>query len=654
MSAPPLKRSIADAADADPPATPAPPLRRERAVAFHDAPPPGAVEAADAPMPDAVAPPPPEPPDGMALGVTCVHPLQPWVPMAFKCNEDLTSPWATPRTPAAHADGRTLVLLMVDLSPSMRTAVGGPNCGPGCAAACLVGVLEALPAYLRQLLPADELASHSLAIAGFSGTVGWVDQDHRPAETVFAHRTSGNWVQGSTIEAIEAQTVPLSGPGSEGLDEYIRKWVAKVKRIYAPDAPAEREDGHGTNIEAALYFAHRVAQRIGDPAVGDPARLRNTTVQVVLATDGAATIGQRSAADIRDRLDEVLYEVKPSAGPSTGKCCVPVQFHTLMMGNATRPEMLSDLMGSSGLLGYAKDPQSIASGLDTVLKPVLTQGKGLFEMITFTEFVDESGERVSELAMTRHAQGQFVGDNYTALYGARVPDKFHETGVNLPTVADAARLKLRVRGFCAPNLVRLADLMGPFAGDPTRLTLQQLLDHGHEALLDTTLPLSMVRWWAPWALRGPCGDYLRVPHIDQLSGQADHGLGGELRPSEEAMDRSPASLYKFLLALKKLAREINRDLGASRTHEEASGASQRYEHLMASREGSSAQRMHRRMAMTREASDRAAVDRDNDYQRRLAESETPDDPATQARMRSMSAASTPSASHYAAASLSQA
>ena len=145
-----------------------------------------------------------------------------------------------------------------------------------------------------------------------------------------------------------------------------------------------------------------------------------------------------------------------------------------------------------------------------------------------------------------------------------------------------------------------------------------------------------------------------MPHIDQATGQADHGLGGEVRLSEAAMDSSPASLYKFLLALRKLTREINRALGASRTHEEASGVSQRYEQMMASREGSSAQRLRHRMGMSREASDRAAVDRENDYHRRLSETDTPDDPATQARMRSLAAASTPSAAHHAAASASQA
>jgi len=655
MMPPPIKRSAAvagatdlsDAADATTTTTnnvpvgfsTPPRIKRERAndpsaVAPDDL---VVVAPADA-VPAADVEPAPEPPNGMALGVTTVHPLQHFIPLCFKTDETLTTPWtkplllSTPGTPTA-----TLVMLMLDLSPSMagttwqQDIFGGD---PKSAAHAVVGMLKALPAYLKATLSPAQFAATSLAIAGFSGTAAWVDQNHCKFESTFVHRSSGNWVDGAHIDKINAQVVAISD--TDALTSYLDKWVAKTERIYVPSTQV-RDQGRGTNLQAALFFAHKVVEEY--------CNVHGGTAQVFVATDGQPTAGETSSAAIRRTVDETLFDSKRGHA-------VPIQMHALMMGNDVQPKVLTDVLGSRGLLGYAKDPDSIAAGLDSIFKIPFAEGKGSLDMATFVSFEDvATGMRVSELELTLYSQGQLVGDNYTALYGARVPDKFRSPGATCPTEADAAKLVVRVVGLCAPDLVHTITTLKQTRTITSEQLLIELLDQGHEVLIDKRLPLALDKWWAPAALRGPMGRHLNRPDVDQTTGQEQIGFGWDIRCcSHKAKETSSGSLYCWIEKGNKLLEQINVALGASQTSAQAREASDRYARMATS---SGHSRLSRRMHATREASQNAAQAEDDLYEQLASQSQTPNDPQSQAEFRSAVVQRLGSAAHRATACLSQ-
>ena len=582
---------------------------------------------APAPKSPSTPPPKPEPPNGIGLGVTTVHPMQRSVPLAFKTDASLTSPWTKPpRTSSPLAPTDTFILLLLDLSPSMAFRLSSWSCAEDdpCSAAAVVDLLKAFPAYLAETLSAEQIQCSTLAIAGFSGTVGWVDQDHCPFQSMLTI-DSGNWVEAATFSKIEEQIVKLSdGPA---LEAYLAAWVAKTERIFKPTQDAERDEGRGTNIEAALYFAHEVVREYCNE--------RGGSAQVFLATDGEATIGHKKGRDIRQTLDTVIFDDVP------GYHAVPIQFHALMMGNDARPAMLTELMGSRGLLGYAKDSASIASGLDSIFRVPFVDGKGTMDMVTFVSFENSAtGERVSERTMTCHSQGQFVGDNYTALYGACLPRRWRTEECNSEL---AASVVLRVVGFCAPNLLQFlykrkqtTALMTPEDAMTT------LLNDGHEVLLDKRLPLSLDRWWSPPSMQQ---EYIQTTTLDPVATQS------RLYPCVLAKESSSDSIYMWVEKRESILKEINQRLSTSGSQTDAILTSRRYARIA---ESSGYSDIGTRCRAVCRASQDAALAEENEYQNSLGTSDNPDDPYTQAQFRSLSQRLHGSAGHYATAILSRA
>ena len=525
-----------------------------------------------------------EPPNGMAIGVTTIHPLQHWVPMAFKTDQELNGPWTTP--PLVQSPDKTLLLLLLDLSPSMAVMQNGVS-----TAAAIVSMLDGLPDYLAKTLTPDQMQTTKLAIAAFSGTVGWANQDHRRHERVFGQLETGNWVAGAQLEAIEAQTVSVNDLAA--VTTYLEAWVDKVSKIFTFDEAGHAvERGAGTNIEAALYFAHKVAQTYCGKHGG--------TAQVFLCTDGVATCGEVRSRMIRQTLDDVLFDDKsPSA--------VPVQIHSLMMGSAPRPHSLTAILGNRGLLGYAKDPASIAAGLDTILKPVFMSTKGSMDFVVFTGFHDvDTNALVSECTVTTYSQGEFgVGDNTTALFGALVPDKFRGVGGGCPTEDDAAKMMLRVTGFSSPNL--LSDIVAIRKTVFTNQCIKMaLLARGHEVLVDTRVPVVTSRWWAPKNLRGLEGDYMNMPSVDQTSGVTAQAV--DLLYSKTARDTT--GLYHWVEQAGRLLQDAQQALGSTTSSRDAAETSRRHAEL-ASSSGHSA--LSRRLEVVRRSSERHADLEDDDH-----------------------------------------
>ena len=577
-----------------------------------------------------------EPPNGMALGVTTLHPQQQWIPMAFKTDERLATPWTRPPTTSTATNPEhVVIMLLLDLSPSMAS----PSPGDGSvAAAAVVKLLEGFRAYLAATLTPAQLAVTELCVAGFSGSCGWVDQDHCAMQSPRLNPDDGNWVVGCQIEEIEKQVVDADDAAA--VDALLAKWVAKTKRIYEPADEADRDSGRGTNIEAALYFAHRAAEEYCNCHGG--------SMQAFLLTDGEATTGATRPESIRATLDKAIFAPQQSHA-------VPIQFHALMMGDDTRPQTLTALLGSAGFLGYAKDAESIAAGLDSILKIPFEQGRGSFDMATFVSYEDaSSGAELSDVHMTCYSQGQLCGDNYTALYGARMPP----ARASAQEAVDSALAKpetvvVRVRGLCAPNLLRdvaaaqlrLAPLRPGNLCNEASDVLNALVDVGHEVLLDKRVPIALDHWWSP--------EFLSQKYIQATPPPPDASPfdpTGRLYPCVFAKDSGSDCLYRWIEIGQSLRQEINRALASSGDRTDAIMSSHRYARIAESAGYAS---LGAQCRATREATQQAALDEEEDYQTLLDASNTPDDPNTQNQLRSLSSQRYGSAAHHATATMSQ-
>jgi len=582
--------------------------------------------------------PPSEPADGMEVGITSVHPLQPFIPMALKVASLQDGPWSQPpRVSSPQRPVKHLLLLMLDLSPSVTFP---PSGGGTPAIHAIVELVKALPAYLAATLSPEQLACTKLAIAAFSGTVGWVAQDHCPHQVYDSETHDGNWVEGTTLDAIDANTVPLDDRAA--VEEYASKWVAKAERLFKPP-PADRDSGRGTNLEAALRFAHAVADEYCNEHGG--------YAQVFVATDGEATIGETRAPKLRAGLDAMLFDqVRHHA--------VPIQWHTLMMGAELGPAFLTALMGSTGLLGYAKDAESIAEGLDAILKPPFAQGQGAFDAVVFVRFEpqeedDPAAPRAApRWTMTCYSQGQLgVGDNTTALFGARVPTDCawlcDGASEDVRRVA-AAGMVARVMGFCAPNLIqRLRALTNGASSEEE--AMRALLDDGHEVLLDKRLPVSIDRWWAPEYLKAAAGqDYVRAGPVP---GAPASPFANRLYPDVLVRDSSSDNLHRWIEIGRSMLQEVTQRLQYADSHDASRLASMRYRAIATS---SGHHGLASRLAAVIEASGDAALAEEEDFQERMETAGTPDDEHTQAQFRSLSARVNGSAGHYATSLLSRA
>ena len=619
-----LRGGADDADDAMPVGTPPAPTR-QAALQGNQAPPitpepPAASgsnnnnkrKAEDAPEgePEAVAV--PEPANGGEVGVTSVHPMQRLVPLAIKTDATLDGPWK-----AADADRLAIgkpgtkmapqhIMLLLDLSPSMRSSRA--NSGADGLRALLAP--EGLAKWLAD--NAETLGHATLSIAAFSGCCGWANQDHCPGQFCISEaqeaRDGHNVVTGTTEEAVVSNTVGVRD--AEAVRRYCQLWTSKVDKI--DKAPHdERDNGAGTNTEAAVRFAHKAMRVLCDKQGG--------TAQVFLCTDGVATMGETTAYGINRMVNAMVWDPDPQRQPPCGH---RVQLHALMMGNGPQPAMLTTLLGARGSVGYAKDMNDIGDALRGLFGPTLLAVKdspGTLDIIAFTVFEDDAGVKISETAMTCLSQGLLAVDNYTALAGARVPDKFYGEGAAPPTPADAHKMVLRVEAFAAPNLCsRLAFFATAqpattlaFDVDDVQAAQAWLTtDLSLDAVIDVRLPLVLNKWWVPDYLRHgkDCAEIRYLP-VEPTSGLLPpHGqrLNREqhLRPNADVCTSSK-SLFQWVLKKTELLNQYNVELGASQTFQEASDVSQRYVR-MASESGYAG--MSQRAKVVREATQLAADD----------------------------------------------
>ena len=602
--APPLEDAppLGDSSSSAPP----PPLKRDRDEPAE----PPAAAAADAADADAAAP---EPPDGVAAGVKAVHPNQPWVPLAFKTSDPVGStPWGKPVDALPAADARPgtsanplRLCLALDLSPSMNerdpetgtTGIDGLDSmlGP-----------EGLPKWLQ-------LAKHApgtffLSVAAFSGTCGWVEQDHCPMECTFrsdeyAAANGYAYPTGTTEDAVEANSVDASN--HHAVVGYCAAWRTKIARV-RPNA-AEPDRGRGTHTQAALRFCARAMQVATDKHGG--------VAHVVVCTDGRSTIGATSSVELRHTVDKLVFD--PERLRAT-----PVQIHALMMGAGPDPTVLSSLLGTSGTVGYAKDPDTIQTSLtemlDPVLRPAPSASPGTLDLVAYTSFVAKAtGERISSFETTCFSQGALAGDNLTALFGARLPHKYRAEGAAPLSPAAAKDVALRVVVFGAPNLLSqglgarlVADADVNANPPPAMPGLEGLFmeELGLQPLLDTQLPLDTAQWWSPKSLLQH-RDYLRHIPASPTTGELpppDQWLTGlrDLRPSSRArVDEATDPLYAWVEGKLTLLEEINTELGASQSAREVSARATK---MRRTAEARGYRGMSKRMSAVSDSSKRAA------------------------------------------------
>ena len=585
-----------------------------------------------------------EPPNGMDVAVNTIHPFQQWVPVGFKTDASLDATWTTkPVVTDANDDDVSpqpeLLMFLLDLSPSMAHRPiwdqHTPQPPARCAAEAVVDTLQALPAYLARTLTNNQHRRTRLAIAGFSGTAAWVDDDHCALQTPFDEGTRPvNWITDTTTEHVEENCIPLTD--EDAINAYIAKWVAKTERVFRPASSKDRDHGKGTNIAAALLFAHKAVHRFW--------RKHGGSGNVFLLTDGVATVGATSAFEIRRTLDKTVFR-------SSSRFHIPAQFHTLMMGDDPDPAMLTRLMGPRGLLGYAKDNGSIGQGLDSILKIALQPDIGTMDMVMFTCFEDvETGARLSDVELTLYTQGRFVGDNFTALAGARMPNKYHDyyaNNLNTPFTTEMAKaMVLRVYGFCAPNMhQRVRKVVA--AHNHKRAhhdLLYDIIHDGHELLLDQKIPLSLTEYWSPRFLSQQTEAYLKLAPKPPDANQYDSS--DRLYPTDGAAKKN-TGIYQWIENGDKLRDEMSRVVGNSYSYADAMEQSQKYEKRAAS---SGYRSLAARCRAAVSASAKGMQDEmDDDYLEAIDSSETP------IHYRSASAPKRHgSARHYVMSSMSQA
>ena len=623
-SPPPRPTRQAAAADATPPiddpvsasappsaslSTP-PPLKRNRSP---DPPGDDAAQSSVAAPPE-TEPEAPEPDDGVAVGVKTVHPNQPMLPLCFKTSSSTAqTPWGKPLDALVAADFKPgtehhpqHLCLVLDLSPSMteRDYETGTTGIDG-----LERMLspEGLPKWLAD--NRHKIGACHLSIAAFSGNCAWLDQDHHTKVQYFfgletAIKDGHNYPAGMTEDKLKRNTVSCAADCSTGLEMYCTAWKTKVGRV-RPGAE-EPEHGRGTHTAAALRFCVRAMQIA--------AELEHRTAHIVLCTDGKSTIGETGSKHLREIIDEFVFDPKRLLA-------TPVQLHALMMGAGPDPEVLTNLIGTAGVVGYAKDPDTIFQSLTEMLEPVLFPADcpGTLDLVVYTSFEKkDTEERISNIRTTFFSQGKLAGDNLTALFGARLPDAYTAEGAPPLSAKDAENVVLRVVVFGAPNLLAWRNPANeggkPVWYRPMPLYPAQLAAAtGLSPLFSECIPLDTTKFWCPRSLLKhqsfvnhiPSSTTTgELPHPDQWSTASNMLYAAK----SARADKEANPLYAWIEGKLTLMEQINTELGASCSAREVSRRAAKMQRMAEARgyRGTS-----RRLKTVSDTSKRAADDEDS-------------------------------------------
>jgi hypothetical protein len=612
-------------------------------------------EENDAPV---VAPPepvvaPPEPEDGIEAGVTMVHPMQAFVPLAIKLDPTTLHPYPKDYCIGSPDDAMPLggtgmpvhTMFVLDLSPSMCQHYGTQPSGVDALRKLLSD--DGLPKWFAE--HGQDLGNVSVSIAGFSGTCGWVEDNHCLYQAYLsadsAQRRGHNLHTSTTTEKVLDNVVDANNPTD--LKAYCAAWSAKVSKLDCA-ALSERDQGHGTNTDAAIRFAHAAMEKLCNEKGG--------VGMVFLCTDGCSTLGHTSASALKGIIDDHTWgDEKPSGDGHPPLYGNRVQTHALMMGNAPNPTVLTQLLGSKGLVAYAPDNDDFQVTLEALLKPTLLavrDSPGTLDVVSLVTIYDADGKAVSKTEMTWFSQGLLAGDNFTALFGARMPNDFYDRMYNggYPELDAMRRMYAKVECWMAPSLNSMAQAyakakdMGYSLWDEG--TLREFArTRGLKPAFVQDLPLHGGTWWSPAYLqRGRLHD--RVP-IPGAGGRSRIMAFGSPQPKEVGADsdchtvdpRNTSGLFSWIADKSSILDKLNEELGHARTHAESQTTAAKYADL-AVKTGHHG--LARRCTALRAASRHIEVDEDV-----LEEDNFTGMEALRPRR------SATSASHYAAAAMSQ-
>jgi hypothetical protein len=524
---------------------------------------------------------PPEPEDGIEAGVITVHPLQAFVPMAIKLTpSEIIGSWAFDGEPsederlgAAGMPVHTMFLL--DMSPSMVQRYGTQPSGAD-ALRKLVSA-DGLPKWFAT--HGKDLGNVSVSIAGFSGTCGWVEDNHCRYEAYLSSaqvERSGHTLHTSTTKAKVLDNV-VDANNPEELKAYCAAWSAKVNKLDRADM-SERDRGHGTNTDAAIRFAHAAMEQLCNEKGG--------VGMVFLCTDGCSTLGHTTAGPLKGIIDEHTWcGNKPLAYGN------PVQMHALMMGNAPNPAVLTQLLGTKGLVAYAPENDNFQDTLEALFKSTLLaipHSPGTLDVVSMVTLLDEDGKAVSKTDITWFSQGLLAGDNHTALFGARVPNDFYDRVYqgSYPDLVDMRRMSAKVECWTKPNLSSMAQVHQKSNGTLwTPDSLRKWLSNEHllVPVFVKNLPLDGRTWWAPEYLqRGALHDRVPIPGGGY---KARIMAFGSPQPQEVGIDnacntvdpRNKTGLFEWVSAKSTLLDELNKELGCAKTHAESQNTASKYE-----------------------------------------------------------------------------
>ena len=531
---------------------------------------------------------PTEPEDGVALGVHTLHPLQHFVPVAVKLDPKTLNPfwndyYAKPETGKVlwpdDGKGRGFnlpinIMFLLDLSPSMTRKVGNDPSGVDALRSFLGGLGEWFENHLKA--PEFEHTEVNLAIAGFSGSCAWVDGHHCDFEdyTTYDRAVNKGHNLPKAVDEFEVFNHVVDAKHRTEVDQYCSNWISKVAKLVADD-PAERDCGTGTNTEAALRFGHAAMHTILHNKGG--------TGKLFLCTDGASTLGRCTADGLRAVIDTQIYHGlhDHGEGPLFGH---RVQTHALMMGAAPNAAVLTNLLGTKGMVAYAAQNSDIQSTLESFLKPTVLAVRdgssiGTLDALSIVRIEHRDGTPITLPKVSMYSQGLLSGDNFTATFGARMPDEFYSKMYNgtYPNPDQLSQMVVNVKVWVAPSLCsRVRDVTLGFGRHEKKHLdiknvdelVQELSSWGLRPALKKDVPLCTSAWWSPAFLQhGPLRDQVPVPGKTKAE---------VLRSDFDGGARDTNGLYAWIESKYNMMDKLNKALGEARTHADAMATATRF------------------------------------------------------------------------------
>ena len=531
---------------------------------------------------------PTEPEDGVALGVHTVHPLQHFVPVAVKLDPKTLNPfwndyYTKPETGKVlwpddkKGQGFDLpinVMFLLDLSPSMTRKIGTDPSGVDALCSFLGGLGEWFETNLKG--PEFEHCEVNLAIAGFSGNCAWVDGNHCDFQdyTTYDRAVKKNHNLHKAVHESEVFDNVIDAKDRTKVDQYCSNWSSKVLKLVADD-PFERDSGSGTNTEAALRFGHAAMDTILHRNGG--------TGKLFLCTDGASTLGTCRAGGLKAVIDAQIYHGlhDHGVGPVFGH---RVQTHALMMGASPNAAVLTNLLGTKGMVAYAPENRDIQSTLEAFFKPTLLAARdgssiGTLDALSIVRIETRDGEPLSKPTLSMYSQGLLSGDNFTALFGAKMPDDFYKKMYDgtYPNAEALNQMVVSVQVWVAPSLCSRVRDVAFGLGRPEKKHLDhekdddvinELTSWGLRPALEVDVPLCGDAWWSPAFLQhGPLRNQVPVPG----KSKAD-----VLRSDPDCGARDTKGLYAWVESKYNMMDKLNNELGEARTHADAMATASRF------------------------------------------------------------------------------